>query len=134
MAPFTTYDATVPVIFSTLDVYGNAITLYEGTWTSHIITEHTPMIGLENHVAAAIQEPDEINPSTRFQDSFGFRYENAAFANISTSNDIRVFVQYADPKSVLSGGTSGLITTAYPIDLARYNPKLGAAIYKKPKS
>jgi hypothetical protein len=129
MAPYTTLGG-FPVIFSTSDFYGNTVTLYQTTWDGHIATEHAEMAGLEEFVEAAVVDPVEINPSTRFPDSLAFRFEiNRPAISI---NEIRVLVWY-DSLDFLTGGTNGTVTTTYPIDLSQYNPALAAAIYTKQK-
>lgn len=138
MAPFVTFDNTLPVVFSTSGFRGNTITLYGATWNDKIVIEHPEMARLENYVEAAIIDPDEIRPSTRFSDAFGFKYSSpelvGALAGIgSTATEIRVLVYTNNQNNFMGGGTACLITTAYPIDLSAYTPKLGPPIFTKKK-
>jgi hypothetical protein len=139
MAPFFTFDNTIPVVFSTAGFRGNTITLYGPTWNDKIVIGHPEMAGLEDYVQSAIIDPDEIRPSTRFADSFGFKYSSPelvdALAGVgSTATEIRVLVYTTDPNNFMVGGTSSLITTAYPIDLSAYTPRLGPPIFTKKKT
>jgi hypothetical protein len=112
--------------FITTDVWNCAVSCTEERWHGHIVDEHPEMTGLENDVKAVVNDPATIYPSTLTGSSF-------AFEGISTSKEIRVLVQYDDPKKVTLGNTSGKVQTAYPVDRTKYSvPNLGPAIYQRP--
>jgi hypothetical protein len=137
------------IVFSTSDFYGNKVTLTEKTWKGHVAPKHVEMVGLENEVERALQDPDEILPSAQFPDVFGFTYYSAALgayvlgtgtmptftvtaAGVPTNvAQMRVVVQYDDPNIAL-GNTVGKVNTAYPVTFGK-NPNFGTAIYKKKK-
>jgi hypothetical protein len=119
-----------PVVFEQSDVYGNRVVLYRQTWEGHILPAHghPQMAGYENLVQQTIQDPYEILPSTTFNNRFAFV---SAMGIGPHALGIRAMVQYMDHTAFMSGGTSGLIVTAYPIDLAHNAPNLGSPIFKK---
>lgn len=117
-------------MFEQPDVYGNRIVLYRQTWEGHILPAygHPTMAGYENLVRQTIQDPYQIQPSTTFNNRFAFASEMGIGPH---SLGIRAIVQYVDHRSFMAGTTSGLIVTAYPIDLAYNAPNLGAPVYRK---
>jgi len=86
------------------------------------------MAGCETLVQSVVESPAEVRPST---------YSETALAFISgpgvgpRPEGIRVWVNYADT-NYEKGATTGMVSTAYPIDKVIYaHPKMGKAIYKK---
>jgi hypothetical protein len=86
------------------------------------------MSGLEAVVEQTVQDPLEIRLST---------LQNTAVAFVSDPNigthaeGIRILETYGDTYYE-KGASSGMITTAYPVDIVKYsNPQLGAVIYKR---
>jgi hypothetical protein len=117
-----------PVLFSTLDFYGNLVKLPEKSWVGHILTEHPEMSGYHDLLREVIKDPAEIRVSS---------YVTTGVAFISTPGvgprplGLRVLVNYAD-EFYEKGSSTGDVTTAYPIDIIKYgNPQLGRTIYKK---
>lgn len=117
-------------IFSTLDLYGNVVELHATTWNAHILDEHPEMHGCEDLVKSVLSDPFEIRLSTLCETSLAFISES----NIGPRPEgIRVLVEYTDT-TFEKGSVTGNVSTAYPIDLARYrSPQIGKRIYTKGK-
>jgi hypothetical protein len=86
------------------------------------------MAGYETLVEKTIQDPEQIRVSL---------YSSTGLAYISPPGvgprpeGIRVLVNYADT-AYEKGASIGRVSTAYPVDFAKYgSPKLGKIIYQK---
>lgn len=120
------------VVFSVTECFGNLVHLRTGTWLGHILDPvdgHPQMTGYENLVQQVLQDPLEVWT--------GQWPTSAVFISdplIGPSPEgIRVVVKYQDT-TFEKGTSSGVVSTAYPIDLVRYNtPRLGRAILKRRK-
>jgi len=111
---------------STPDVWGNFVRCSIDHWEEHIVDPldgHPELTGREKEVEQAILDPDLIRPSTATGRAF-------AFERRGTADEIRVVVSYQEPDLIRQGGTSGWVSTAYPIDYA-YSSQVGVPIYRK---
>jgi hypothetical protein len=115
------------LIFSVTDYWGNLVELSEQTWSVHICAPegHPQMIGYENLVKQILRSPYEVRSSTQAPTGAVF---------ISHPQDgpspegIRAVVNYKS-RAFQKGSTTGIVTTAYPVDLARYpTPKIGRVL------
>ena len=116
------------LVWSTTDFYGNLVVLGQVTWSDHVLVEHPAMLGYEELVKSVIQDPNEIRLST---------FQNTAIAFISEPGvgprpeGVRALVNFAD-MSYEKGSASGMVVTAYPVDIIKYaTPRLGKTIYKR---
>lgn len=115
-------------LFAVTDWFGNFVQLSATTWNVHILTEHPSMLGLENEVQQTLQSPVQIQASTQYDTGVAFFSEAGVGSH---AEGIRVLVNYSDT-AYEKGASSGIVTTAYPIDVIKYGyPKLGKIIYKK---
>jgi hypothetical protein len=115
-------------VFSTTDVYGNIVTLDSERWLTHILGEHPQMWGCELAVRKTVEDPAEVRRSLNVNTSVAYVSE----PNVGPrAEGIRVIVDYNDT-SYEKGATSGMIITAYPVDIVIYgSPQIGKTIYKK---
>jgi hypothetical protein len=114
-----------PLKFGTNDIYGNSVKCTRETWDTHITAGHAEMIGREADAQTAIEDPDQIVPSTRTGIAFGFEKN-------FTSDTLRVIVYYDDPVLFPMGGTSGKVITAYADD-DMIKSRVGKPIFTKEK-
>jgi hypothetical protein len=117
-------------VFLTTDFYGNSLILNTKTWVDHILDEHPIMQGCEKLVELVVQKPYIIRTSSVSENGLVFISEEDAGPQRKA---IRVVAKYADlmPEPE-KGSSSGLISTAYPVDLVKYpNPRLGRIIYQR---
>lgn len=119
-----------PLVFSTTDVFGNLVVLAQATWNEHIIDidGHPEMAGWEQAVYDVIGDPHEVRLSTEYDTGVAFISD----ANVGPRPEgIRAIVGFAE-KFYEKGATTGMVITAYPIDIVNYrNPRIGKTIYKK---
>jgi hypothetical protein len=86
------------------------------------------MRGFEDLVEETVQDPLEIRISKIV--STGLAYISPPGVGPSPEG-IRVLVDY-DDMAYQKGASTGMVTTAYPVDLIRYsNPQIGRVIYRK---
>ena len=117
-----------PPIFTTTDVYGNYISLGRGTWEGHIVVEHPDMAGLELLVENVIVDPALIRTSSKSNTGVAFISDPGIGPR---PEGIRVLVNYSDTYYEM-GASSGIVQTAYPIDIFQYgNPQLARIIYER---
>ena len=117
-----------PPLFAVTDWFGNFVELSVNTWNIHILTEHPQMVGLENEVQQTLQSPVQIQESTHYDTGVAFFSEAGVGSH---AEGIRVIVDYTDT-AYEKGASSGIVTTAYPIDVIKYGfPRLGRIIYRK---
>jgi hypothetical protein len=115
-------------VFTTNDYFGNQVVLLRSTWDEHVLDGHPEMGGYESLVKSVVFDPEEIRLSTLSTTALAFI---SAPGTGPSPQGIRALVDYTN-RYFEKGGGSGLISTAYPIDVERYgNPKLGRAIYSK---
>jgi hypothetical protein len=112
------------LVFNTLDPLGNDVTLYTETWNDHITVGHVEMVGLDALVRQAIEDPFQIRQSIIHPTAYRFEFTDS-------STTIGVIVTYTGP--ILSGVETGRVTTAYPIQPAKYTSNVGTIIWNKPK-
>jgi len=87
------------------------------------------MVGHEGLVQQVLKDPLEILESTLYQTGAAFVSEPLPLF----PEGIRVLVKYTDI-SYQKGASTGIITTAYPVDLVNYQrPNLGRQLYRKKK-
>jgi hypothetical protein len=115
------------LIFSATDYFGNVVSLYDDTWSEHILVSHVEMVGHESLVKKVIEEPYVIRASSTAETRAVFISQK----NVGPRPDgIRVLLAYAD-KKFIKGSTTGVVATAYPIDRVLYGkPNLGKILYK----
>ena len=119
---------SAPLVFTTTDFFGNLVNLQQDRWVGHIISEHPEMTGYETLVKGVVEAPREVQVSTQEETGLAFISDPGVGPR---PEGIRVLVSYADTHYE-KGSTSGMITTAYPIDIQKYRrPRLGRTIYKK---
>ena len=116
------------LVFSTTDFFGNLVELTQATWNLHVLDEHPQMAGWEEAVCDVIRDPHEIRVSTEYDTGVAFISD----AGVGPRPEgIRALVAFVD-KFYEKGATTGIVVTAYPVDIAKYrNPHLGKTIYKK---
>jgi hypothetical protein len=116
-------------VFVTTEFFGNSVQLYTSTWTDHILVEHPQMVGYEALVRQVLRDPDEIRESILYSYAAAF----ISAAGLISPQGFRVIVKY-DDAMYQKGSTSGIVATAYPVDLVNYQkPNLGKSIYRKKK-
>lgn len=103
------------------------MSLYEVDWLGHILLAHPEMVGKEELVKRAVEDPKHLREGD-YADSRAFEIE-------STTNPegIRVFVRYVREMFV-NGGVDGNVTTAYPINSKQYQSRVGPIIYTRPEA
>ena len=120
----------IPVLFQVTDYFGNLVALQEETWFTHIlepIEGHPRMLGYENLVQQTLQDPLEIRMAA---------YDTGAVfisdPGVGPSPEgIRAVVSYSTV-AFEKGACTGIVTTAYPIDLVRYpSPRMGRIIVSR---
>lgn len=117
-------------IFQQTDFFGNLVNLSSDTWDNHIVVEHPEMVGYESLVQQTIKDPLEVCESTQYD--FGAVFISPPGLGPSVEG-IRAVVWYQH-WSYQKGSATGLVATAYPIDIIRYgNPKVGKSLYRKGK-
>ena len=117
-------------IFQQTDIFGNLVELSPETWTYHIITGHPEMAGYESIVQQAIKDPFQVCESTQYDSGAVFFSAPGVGPSVEV---IRAIVLYQD-WSYLKGASTGIVATAYPIDIVKYgHPKIGKSIYRKGK-
>ena len=116
------------LVWSTSDFFGNSVMLVRSTWDLHILDEHPEMDTYEALVKSTVEKPFEIRTSTQNNTALAFISE----PGIGPSPEgIRALVNYADTYFE-KGSTSGMIVTAYPVDIVKYgSPQIGKTIYKR---
>ncbi len=121
------------LVFSATDFFGNLVELPEDTWLNHILDPtdgHPQMSGYENLVHQVLRNPLEVRLSSHFD--HGVIYVSEEGLGPSPEG-IRVAVAFRD-LLFEKGESSGVVTTAYPIDWIGYPaPRLGKQIYRKKK-
>jgi hypothetical protein len=116
------------LVFTTTDFFGNLVDFERGTWEGHVLVAHPEMAGYETLIKRVVEDPSEIRPSAHADTGLAFISEPGIGPR---PEGIRVLVNYADT-NIQKGSTSGIIQTAYPVDIQKYpKPQLGKAIYKK---
>jgi hypothetical protein len=117
-----------PNLFSTNDFYGNLVTLAQTSWDEHILVEHPELAGYEDLIKSTLKNPSEVRLSTQSDTALAFISEPGTGPR---PEGIRTLVDYAD-MFYEKGSSSGMVVTAYPIDIVKYGtPQLGKTIYKK---
>lgn len=117
-------------IFEVTDFFGNLVQLLPNTWTNHVMVEHPEMAAYQPLVQQTIVNPFEVCESTQYD--FGAVFISPPGSGPSPEG-IRAVVWYQH-WSYQKGAATGLVATAYPIDIVRYgNPKVGKTIYRKGK-
>jgi len=119
-----------PPLFQVPDYWGNLVTLHEATWNIHILDPadgHPQMVGCEKLVQQLLLDPLEIR--------LGAVPESAVFVSdpgVGPSPEgMRAVVLYNNVAFEM-GAFSGIVTTAYPIDLVRYpTPRIGRILAKR---
>jgi hypothetical protein len=118
-----------PVVFGLTEFFGNLVELPTSTWVDHVLVYHPEMVGHENVIQQVLKDPFEIKESTLYATGAAFISEPL----LVFPEGIRVLVNYTDI-SYQKGAATGLITTAYPVDLINYQrPNLGKTVYRKRK-
>jgi hypothetical protein len=107
------------VIWTTTSVHGNEITLYEEAW-KHIL-EHPEMYGQEEIVRKAVEQPIRVREGL-YPDCCAFEIQSS-----TNPEGVRVFVRH-DTEIFLSGGVTGSVTTAYPIQTSKFKSRVGPII------
>jgi hypothetical protein len=119
-----------PLLFQVSDYWGNLVALSEATWNTHIIDPamgHPQMRGCENLVQQLLQDPLEIRE--------GAYPRGAVFISDPGfgpgPEGMRAVVLYTNV-AFEKGAYTGIVTTAYPIDIARYpTPRIGRVIVQR---
>ena len=110
-------------IWVTRDRFANEVYLFRED-LDHILDGHPEMAGRESEIKGIVEQPTRIHEAGT--------PKTAAFLGPSTSSNpegIRVIVGYSS-EMYISGNTSGIVVTAYPIDSIQYNkPRIGGRIY-----
>jgi hypothetical protein len=114
------------VIWTTVSVHGNTISLYEEDLT-HLL-EHPEMTGQELLIKEAVERPTVVRE--------GNWADSCAFDRPWSTNPegLRVLVRH-DSEMFLGGGVEGHVTTAYPINTGRYGRnRIGPIIATYPEN
>jgi hypothetical protein len=86
------------------------------------------MAGYETLVKSVVEAPAQIQVSTQHATGLAFISDPGVGPR---PEGIRVLVNYAHT-CYEKGATTGMVATAYPIDVQEYgNPRLGKTTYKK---
>jgi hypothetical protein len=109
------------------------VTLANDTWLDHvldIVDGHPQMAGYEILVQEVLRDPYMVQQSTHYETAAAF----ISSAGVGPSPEgIRVVVAF-DDVSYQKGASIGRVSTAYPVDVARYpTPRLGKTIYTNTK-
>ena len=113
-------------IWTTVSIHGNTISLYEEDF-QHIL-DHPEMAGQEDLLKKAVERPTAVREG-RYPDSCTFERPWS-----TNPEGIRVLVRH-DREVFLGGGTTGHVTTAFPIDTGRYpRPRIGPIIATYPEN
>lgn len=120
-----------PLLFEVTDYFGNLVTLSEQTWIMHIldpIEGHPQMLGCEGLVQQVLKDPLEVRLSKTINTGAVFISD----PNVGPSPEgMRVVVLYPN-LAFEKGASHGIVSTAYPIDLVRYNtPNIGKIIGRR---
>lgn len=116
-----------PVIFSTPDYFGNMISLHAHTWF-HILEGHEIMRPYQDLIEPCLVVPTGIREST---DSHLALVFEAEVLGLPPEDLLRVVVKYTDG-SFMGGTSTGIVTTAYPVDSITYpSSQVGIFVYEK---
>jgi hypothetical protein len=99
------------LIWTTVSIHGNTIYLYEQDWV-HLL-EHPEMAGQDRLIKETVERPTVVREG-RFPDSCAFDRPWS-----TNPEGVRVFVRH-ERETFLSGGCSGYVTTAFPINTRAY--------------
>lgn len=114
------------VIWTTISVHGNTISLYEEDFL-HLL-EHPEMAGQEDLIKEAVEKPTIVREG-RFPDSCAFERPWS-----TNPEGIRVLVHH-NTEMFLGGGAEGHVTTAFPINTKRYaRNRIGPIIATYPEN
>jgi hypothetical protein len=114
------------VIWTTVSVHGNTISLYEEDFKH--LQEHPEMVGQADLIKETVEKPTVVREG-RYPDSCTFERPWA-----TNPEGVRVLVRH-DRQMFLGGGVEGHVTTAFPIDTRRYSrSRVGPIIATYPEN
>lgn len=119
--------------FTIPDPFGNAVILHANTWDEHILKDHREMATLLRAVENTIKNPTVIYESSLSVTNLIFHGHNLLAPDPKILRTVVKYPGILDIDEVLSGGSSGLITTAFVLRPENeFTGNIASEVYRRP--
>ncbi len=82
-------------------------------------------------IQLTVENPSIVYESTDSENALVFHGERLI---LPSPNTVRVVIEYENMVDIRSGGTEGMVVTAYPVSpVTQYSGRIGGVFYQRPK-